>query len=165
VIIGPDKWYTIGRLIDDAVNIALPSKVDRHGMVPGAIAWDKCDCGMLAVSVGQSYLSDNFPDPAEGITGNCDAAWEAAQFNIQVIRCAPQPPDGELYPSAKALDTAAHIMAQDQTSVMKAVTAMLCGLRDDQQIIEYIAGTVDPQGPEGGCVGVQLQVIVCLPRA
>ena len=89
MITGPLKWYTVATRLRDAVYAELTTKPDRSGVVPGAIAWDECDCGILAVSRAQIYLSEAFPNPVAQPFGNCDAPYEVGEFVIQVIRCVP----------------------------------------------------------------------------
>src|SRR3990172_10621502 len=61
MITGELKWYTVASTIEQAVYAELTTKPDRHSVVPGAIAWDECDCGLLAVSVARIFLSETFP--------------------------------------------------------------------------------------------------------
>jgi hypothetical protein len=166
VISGPTKWFTVAKLLEAAVYGELTTKPDRHSVVPGAIAWDACDCGMLAVSVGQVYLTDTFPEPMTTvISPACTAAFEAAEIVIQLIRCAPSATGKALWPPTAELEAAAQIMDEDAADVMRAAARALCEAQRDDDIIEHLIGVVDPQGPEGGCVGVQLGLIVALERS
>lgn len=162
--IGSLKYYRVAKGILDAVNAALTNQVNRASVVPGDIAWDESNCGLLAVSIGQVFLSDNFPEPAETmIGGQCEAAWEVVQIFVQVVRCAPQPPVGELAPTTVAQDTAAQIMAQDTQQALSAIVLWICQNRDTN-IVDGILVPVEPQGPEGDSVGVQFSALICLPR-
>jgi hypothetical protein len=165
LITGTGKWFTVASALETAVNTGLSTAVDRHGVVPGAIPWDACDCGMLAVSVGRIYLSDTFPEPMESvISPACSAAWEVAEIIFQVIHCAPQPEGQNLYPSVASLMAAAQLMATDGAELIKYASQKLCEMTRDDEIVDHLIGTVDPQGPEGGCVGYQLSVLVALGR-
>src|SRR5690606_3936094 len=104
VISGELKWYTVASRLEQAAYNALTDTPDRHGVVPGAIAWDACDCGMLAVSIAQVYPSETFPDPQAAPVGACQAPWEVAEVVVQIIRCAPNAEGQSLYPTAAALD-------------------------------------------------------------
>lgn len=166
MITGSSKWYDVAKLLEAAVYAELTTKPERHSVVPGAIAWDACDCGMLAVSVGQVYLTDTFPEPMVSvISPACTAAWEAAELTIQLIRCAPVATGQSLWPSTAALEAAALIMAQDAAETLRASALKLCEMTRDDQIIDHLIGVVDPQGPDGACVGIQLGLIVALPRS
>jgi hypothetical protein len=166
VISGSSKWFDVAKLLDAAVYAELTTKPERHSVVPGAIAWDACDCGMLAVSVGQVYLTDTFPEPMSAvISPACTAAFEAAEIVVQLIRCAPNPDGQALWPTTAALEVAAQVMAEDAAETMRAAARELCELQRADQIIDHLIGVVDPRGPEGGCVGVQLGLIVALDRS
>lgn len=164
-ISGSAKWYTVASTLKDELVSGMTNSFDRKGVVPGEIPWDECDCGMLAVSVGQVYLTDDFPEPVTTVIGSgCNAAWEGGEIVFQAIRCAPSPEGQALAPTEAALDTAAQILAADAYEMLTLVTAKLCQMKAADQIIEFVAGTVDPKGPEGGCVGAELRVLVCLVR-
>lgn len=165
LITGTAKWYTVASALEAAVFAGLSTAVDRHGVVPGAIPWDACDCGMLAVSVGPIYLSDTFPEPMEAVISSaCSAAWEVAEIVFQVIRCAPQPEGQNLYPSVAVQTAAAQLMDIDGAELVKYAAQKLCEMMRDDEIVDHLIGTATPQGPEGGCVGYQLNVLVGLGR-
>jgi hypothetical protein len=166
VIEGKARWYVVGQNLVAAVRAGLTSKPKRAGQVPGDIAWDSCDCGgMLAVSLSRLYLSDNFPEESETVTGACQPPYEVGQFTVAVVRCAPNPDGTEQAPPADELDTAAGLLLQDATEMLDAVAAVLCRLKNDDQVLDYLVTPVEPVGPEGGCVGVNLTVRVCLVRS
>ena len=73
MISGPGKWYTVAETLRQAVHTELTTTPQRSGVVPGQIAWDECDCGLLAVSVAQIYLTETFPDPLSRRFGNACA--------------------------------------------------------------------------------------------
>jgi len=161
---GPTKFYQVAQAVHSTVEAALSNDVNRSGIVPGAIAWDDSPCGLLAVSLGTIFLSDNFPEPIEGPVGfQCDAAWEVVQVVIQVIRCAPQPATGDLAPKIEAQESTAAVMAADAAEMVKSISAWICAQRGET-IVDAIMGLVEPQGPEGDSVGIQMIVNVALPR-
>lgn len=164
MISGELKWYTVASTLEQAVYAELTTKPDRHGVVPGAIAWDACDCGLLAVSVGPIYLTETFPDPLSRRVGNaCDAPWEAAEVIIQVIRCAPNQDDLEP-PTTAELDASAQEVLRDAYEMMRAVSVKLCQMNEARDIADFILRQLTPQGPSGGCVGNELRAIVALGR-
>lgn len=161
---GSAKYYSTAQAVHGAVESALSNEINRSAIVPGAIAWDEAPCGLLAVSVGQVYLSDNFPAPAEAVIGGqCAAAWEVCQIVVQVIRCAPLPGDGEIAPTVESQEAVAAVMATDAAEVMKSINDWICQRRDID-IVDAIMFPIEPQGPEGDAVGIQTTVLVCLPR-
>lgn len=163
VITGELKWYTVASRLETAVYEALTDTPDRHGVVPGAIAWDACDCGMLAVSVAQVYPSETFPDPQPAPFGACQAPWEVAELVVQIIRCAPNPEGQNLYPTTAAQDASAQQVARDAYQTRRAISLELCAMNEARDIADYLVRPQPTQGPQGGCVGTELRALVSLP--
>ncbi|WP_329336072.1 hypothetical protein OG252_13055 [Streptomyces sp. NBC_01352] len=165
MISGALKWYTVAARLEQAIHAELTVSPARHGVVPGAIAWDECDCGMLAVSVNQIYPTEQFPNPALTRVGNsCDAPWEAAEIVMQIVRCAPNP-DGQLTaPTTAELDASAREVLTDAYEMMRAVSTTLCQMNQDREISDYLMRPLTAQGPTGGCVGNEVRAFVSLPR-
>lgn len=164
MISGELKWYTVASRLEQAIYAELSVTPDRHGVVPGAIAWDACDCGLLAVSVGQIYPTEQFPNPAlVRVGGGCDAPWEAAEIIMQVVRCVPTH-DGEKPPTTAALDTSAREILTDAYEMMLAVSTTLCQMNKDREISDFVMRANTPQGPSGACGGNELRAVVSLPR-
>ncbi|MDJ1137925.1 hypothetical protein [Streptomyces iconiensis] len=161
MIHGPLRWYEVAERLRAAVHDALTDKPQRSGVVPGAIAWDECDCGLLAVSVGPIVWSDEFPDEATTRTANCNPVYEAAEIIVQVARCAPSPQGQDMAPTVAALDAAAQAVARDAYETRCAVLTALVGMVDED-IRDYFLRPQTPQGPAGGCVGTELRVSVAL---
>jgi hypothetical protein len=165
MITGPLKWYTVASRLEQAIYEELTVTPARHGVVPGAIAWDDCDCGLLAASVGQIYPTEQFPNPAQARVGNsCDAPWEAAEIIIQVVRCTPCPDDNGNPPTVAALDASAREILTDAYETMRAMSTTLCQMNKDREISDYLMRTLVPQGPSGCCGGNELRAVVSLPR-
>lgn len=165
MISGELKWYTVASRLEQAIYAELSVTPDRHGVVPGAIAWDECDCGLLAVSVGTIYPTEQFPNPTQARVGNaCDAPWEAAEIIMQIVRCAPNPDDPLAAPTTAELDAAAREVLTDAYEMMRAVSTTLCQMNKDREISDYLMRPLTPQGPAGGCVGNELRAVVSLPR-
>jgi hypothetical protein len=164
VITGALKWYTVASTLATAVYAELTVKPDRSGVVPGAIAWDECDCGLLAVSVAQVYPSELFPDPLTRKVGSvCDAPWEVAELVVQVVRCAPNPDDLNA-PTVAELDASAQEVLRDAYEMLRAVSIRLCEMNRDRDIADFMLRPLTAQGPTGGCVGNELRGLVALPR-
>lgn len=164
MIVGPLKWYTVAERLRVAVHEDLTVKPDRSGVVPGAIAWDACDCGMLAVSVAQVYPCEDFPAQQVTRIGACDAPWEVGEIIIQIIRCAPSPQGQQLHPSVPALDESAQEVRRDAYEALLAVSAELCQMDSARDISDFLVRPQVTQGPQGGCVGTELRALVSLPR-
>lgn len=165
MISGPLKWYTLASRMEQAIYAELSVTPARHGVVPGAIAWDACDCGLLAVSVGQIYPTEQFPNPAQARVGNgCDAPWEAAEIIMQVVRCAPTADEIGNPPTVAALDASAQEILRDAYEMMRAVSITLCEMNEAREIADFLMRPLTPQGPSGACGGNELRAFVSLPR-
>lgn len=164
MITGPLKWYTVAAALEAAVYAELTTKPDRHSVVPGAIAWDECDCGLLAISLARIHLSDSFPAQLTTRVGACDAAWEVGEYVVQLIRCAPNPDGDDLAPTTAALDASAQEILQDAYELLKSASETLCEMKRDHDIIDFFLNPLTSQGPSGGCVGNELRFLVGLPR-
>jgi hypothetical protein len=165
VIIGPLKWYTVASTLEQAVYAELATKPDRHSVVPGQIAWDECDCGLLAVSVARIFLTETFPDELSRRIGNaCDAPYEVGEIVIQVVRCAPNPEDQLTAPTPAELDTSAQEVLRDAYDMLRATSIKLCEMNADRDISDFMLRPLTAQGPTGGCVGNELRAYVALLR-
>lgn len=164
MITGPLKWYTVAETLRQAVHTELTTKPDRSGVVPGAIAWDECDCGILAVSRAQIYLSEAFPNPVAQPFGNCDAPYEVGEFIIQVIRCVPGATDQTLAPTVAELDASAREIERDAHEMLKAVSVKLCEMNAARDISNFMLRPLTAQGPSGVCGGNELRAYVALLR-
>lgn len=165
MITGPLKWYTVAERIRQAVHDELTVEPSRSGVVPGAIAWDECDCGLLAVSVARIFLSETFPDELSRRIGNaCDAPYEVGEFVIQVIRCVPGATDQTLAPTVAELDTSAQEVLRDAYEMLKGASVELCEMNRDREISDFMLRPLTAQGPTGGCVGNELRAYVALMR-
>lgn len=164
MITGPMKWYTVASVLEQAVYAGLTVAPTRHGVVPGAIAWDECDCGMLAVSLNTVYLSEIFPNPVAQRVGACDAPYEVGEFVIQIVRCAPSPQGDDFAPSVADLDASAQEVLLDAYELLKAASVKLCQMNSARDISDFMLRPLTAQGPLGGCVGNELRVLVSLIR-
>lgn len=169
MILGPLKWYILAETLRQALHADLTVKPDRSGVVPASIAWDECDCGLLAVTYAQIYPSETFPDLLLNPAGNCDASQEVGELIIQLLRCAPNPGTdalgNDLSPSVAALDASAQEILRDAYEMITSVRTTLCQMLEDRDILDYLMRPLVPQGPSGGCVGNELRVFVGLTRA
>lgn len=167
MITGPLGFYKVLRLLVFQVLSELPSSLggvpERSCVVPGAIAWDECECGQLAATVEQTYLTDNFPQQRT-VSTPCRASLIASDCLISILRCAPQPEGNSLAPTCDVLDEAAQIMASDAYIVLNTVACTLNDFVDENKIVDYVLGTQLPRGPSGSCTGTDLAFSVALNR-
>lgn len=166
-----ETFYDIPKLlaasIEAAITLTVGGPLNRVCVVPGAIAWDECDCGALYVSVNKWFLSETFPYNAQGAdtrTTPCELPWLVGDIVIQIMRCAPQPIGHALAPTCTALEVASRIVAVDAYTVMTTTLSTLCGLKDDDIIIDFSLGEQTASGPEGACVGSEIHAFVAIPR-
>ena len=166
MITGSGRWYTVGTYLETSTYTGLTMKPARHGLVPGDIAWDDCDCdGLLAVTLPRVYLSELFPEETDAVIGGkCKAPYEVGEFTVSVIRCAPTAEPPELAPPAADLDTAAGVLMQDIAETMDALSRALCLYQDTEMISDYLITPAESAGPEGHCVGFTLRVRISLER-
>ena len=164
-------FYMIPNTLLNAIEAALATTIggpmNRACVVPGAIAWDECECGALYVSVSRWFLSDTFPasQSADQRVGPCELTWLVAEITIQVMRCAPTAAGRNVVaPTCEALDNAAKIMVVDAYTTLTTTLSTLCGMKQDNLIIDFSLGEQTASGPEGMCVGTELRAYVAMPR-
>jgi hypothetical protein len=159
--------YTVMQRCRDAIMVELEQrnqKPARVGIVPGAIAWDECDqCGLLALSSTRNYLTDEFPIEV-ATTFQKQGAFLGIDLAIQLIRCAPTPQGTATAPSEQALDETAKLINDDAWSVMCATTTVLQTMLDANELIDYMVRQQIFMGPEGACVGSELQAAIAVAR-
>jgi hypothetical protein len=171
-LMGPLAFFTISKTLVAELMSAIAQQsvggpLDSGCVVPGAIAWDDCSCGALYVSTTNWFLSDNFPDstgPGTRAGNTCELAWLVGDITIQVMRCMPQPEGRSISVECPRLEDTAKIMLADAYVTLDTATTVLCGLKDDDVIIDFSIGEETTQGPLGDCGGVELHVFVAIER-
>lgn len=164
--LGPLKWHTLAQDVLAAAVAGCTTQFGRASVVPGLIAWDACDCGALYLMVNQTYDCETFPmqkvdaDPSDG----CGPLYDAAEFVMQVMACAPSPVGHSRATTVTVENTAAQTVRRDAYESREAVRAFLCAARDGRMIENYIIDTQIVQGPSGGCVGTEMRFRVALMR-
>lgn len=139
----------------------------RVCVVPGAIAWDDCSSGgQLVISRTDVYYSTVFPaDSTEDASVNisCNQGFPVALYALSLVRCAPGPVTaGPVVrpPTCEALAEAALLLASDSYAIR---SALLCCVKDMESAGTIVAGRVGRDvavGPEGGCVGLEIQILI-----
>jgi len=151
------------QVILDSVNTTLSATPTgwptgaRNYVVPGALAWDECECGLLAIEWLSAPYTGVFPNPRQTLSDGCKPLL-ALQTKLTVLRCAPNPgPHGEA-PSSDALIAAAATNLDDLEAVLRGVSIGCRALLDNNVILEFAMDAPNPAGPEGGCVGITQQI-------
>lgn len=163
-------FFDIASILVSGIHAALAGTLggqpDRACVVPGAIAWDQCDCGQLAISSSRWFYSENFPiETGPGTqTTPCMMPYLVGEFVIQLIRCMPSPQGRDTFVACSRLSAAARILIEDAYVVLATTRDILCVLRSNDTIVEFTFGEQTSVGPEGGCGGTELRVLVGLLR-
>lgn len=167
---GPSAFYDLAKDLVDrvATDLALTAagRPERVCVVPGEIAWDECECGLLAASVERWYYSETFPDDRANAAqlGPCDASFTVGELVIGVARCAPNPQGDDLAPSCVTLDDVAETLVIDAHTLRVRVGCRRKRLRDVDDVVDFVVREQVSVGPAGSCVGSRLHVAVALGR-
>ncbi len=129
----------------------------RSYIVPGALAWDNCECGLLAIEWQTANYTAVFPTPRQVFADGCKP-YLALQLLVTVLRCAPNPSANGDAPSPEALGAAAIVNLDDLEALLAGTAEAASTLEDNNVILQYALGPVNPAGPQGGCVGVTQQI-------
>lgn len=162
MIVGPLGFYTVGKDLITTLEAQIGG-LNRVGMVPGAIAWDQCECGMLAGSVSRIYYTESFP--VESTATSCQNGILAAEIVLQLLRCSPAPNGmNETAPSTAELDQNAQDVTADGWTMLTTVACRLAAMEDNRDIMQYLVRPLVFAGPMGMCAGSELVVVVALPN-
>lgn len=169
---GPTAFYNLAALllteVDRALQLTDAGSCDRVCVVPGEVAWDECECCQLSVNLRRVFVSDDFPTGTLGRglvrTTPCDSPWLVGELGVTILRCAPQPTGNDLAPTCFALDAAARTLTIDAYTAQTTVISVLCDLRGEEDIVDYVMSDQDVVGPQGMCVGSDLTVFVSINR-
>jgi hypothetical protein len=142
-------------------------------VVTGEVAYDACECGQLMVSMARTFPSVTFPEQNIG-TGTaqqakCGAPYIVVEYNVVMLRCAPMIGEGTTeidIPCDKLTASAMEVM--EDASIIRA--EVFCCLKDlsrtptpeGLKISNFLVGEQTATGPEGGCVGTSLNVMIAL---
>ena len=151
--------------VRDSLAATDAGQPDRICAVPGLLAWDNCECGVLAVVIDRIYQSTTFPNPASDLQladVQCTVPYLAVDITVTVLRCAPQPQGRELAPSCDTLAAAALSWFVDMDTVRASLGCCLAGLLDADTVLGYALRDTTPAGPDGGCVGSDTHLTVAL---
>jgi hypothetical protein len=132
--------------------------------VPGAIAWDGCDCGQLALTVNRIYGSRTFPAEGADVANeqSCGMPLAVADVTVSVVRCVAGPDDQGNPPSCEQLLADARTWHADVYAVRHAVACCLRDMVDNNQVVEWQLNATAAAGPEGLCAGSTTQMFIGL---
>lgn len=119
----------------------------------GARFGDECCEGLGYVKVNSIYPSTDFPEQ-DTTAQTCIPAW-VVELEMGVFRCAPGQV-GTLVPCATWTDTARQLMHDAQAMRM----AFCCLTEALPAGTGYLAQAWAPLGPQGGCTGGTMTVLV-----
>lgn len=129
----------------------------REYIVPGQLAWDECECGLLAIEWQSALYTSVFPNVRQAMADGCKPML-VLQTQVTVLRCAPSPGTRGEAPSPSQLSAAAETNLDDLEAVLRGTSQAVQILEDGNVILQYALSSVGPAGPEGGCVGVTQQI-------
>lgn len=163
------RTYELARALLECACTRLGGECpERRCVVPGTqVSWDNCCSGQtggqLTVHVAQRYPSRTFPDPDLRRPANCDAPYRVVEYVVTILRCSPVG-SGQHPASCDELDTAAQQALRDLERVADSVECCLLD-RDPLQVLlggayTWALGQQLTLGPEGGCAGSELHVLV-----
>lgn len=138
-------------------------EIRRSGVVPAAIAWDDCQCGQLVISEVRRFPSREFPLEEVDHQEHCGEPWIVVEYIMSLTRCVPISSASGQAPTMAQLGTAAFQLSKDMTDLRRAVYCCLQALYDDlgdETIDAFQLGAQPTIGPEGGCAGSELTVLV-----
>lgn len=129
----------------------------RECVVPGQLAWDECECGLLAVEWLGNIFSNTLPTPRQELNDGCNSM-VGMTFRVTALRCAPGPIAPAVAPTCEALNAAAQTQFVDSFAVTRGVAFAAKALEDSNTVLAYTFGGATPTGPQGRCVGVTIDV-------
>lgn len=135
---------------------------ERICVVPGELAWDDCECGLLAVRwTGLTYgttVTSNAPDTDVG----CGQPVVNVGFNVVLLRCVSGPQSGGSPPTCDQLATAAATLHVDVFALEDAMANAVIALRAANTIVDWALTGQSPVGPQGNCVGTSYTLTVAI---
>jgi hypothetical protein len=149
----------IAMCITDRLSLTPAGVPNRVCIYPGDVAWDECECGMLALTTSRIFGSQTFPN--EGIQGvglsTCGLPYMVANLDITILRCAP-PPREKRPPTCAALAASSRTMYEDAFAVWQGTLCCLREMRAQGFLAEYAMAAQTFVGPQGGCVGSTMTI-------
>jgi len=148
--------------VELAATAAGAPDTTRVCAVPGALAWDECQCGQLSGTITRIYRSSQFPAGAQLVSTarGCGPPYVVADMAITILRCAPTVDSGSRGPTCDQLEDAARTWFADAFAVRHGVMCCAEDMKVANTVAAFALGSQHALGPEGGCVGSELAVSV-----
>lgn len=165
-ISGDDPAFTIaGAILDCAYNAVDNTgalEIKRKCVVPGAIAWDSCQCGQLVISESRRYGSSNFPLEEVDNEAECGEPYLVVSLTLSLTRCVPISSATGVPPSCDVLSVAAAQLMRDKRNIRSAVMCCLTQIYDasGSVLMGFQLGAHETVGPEGQCAGSELTILL-----
>jgi len=131
----------------------------RVCLVPGQLAWDNCECGLIAVELVGTGFSRGGQDSSVETEDGCNGL-ATATYRVTVLRCAPGVGAAGSAPTCAELDAAAKIFYDDVDALLRGVSIAMRDMYDTDIIKTYWFNGTSPTGPDGRCVGSTEEVTV-----
>jgi hypothetical protein len=149
----------IAMCITDRLSLTPAGIPNRVCIYPGDVAWDECQCGMLALTTTRIFGSETFPN--EGISGvglaTCGLPYMVANLEITILRCIPSGVNKHP-PTCVQLGDAAKTMYDDAFAVWQGTICCLREMRNQGFIQEFALAAQTFTGPQGMCGGSTLSI-------
>lgn len=144
--------------ITDRLSLTPAGIPNRVCIYPGDVAWDECQCGMLALTTTRIFGSETFPN--EGISGvglgTCGLPYMVANLEITILRCVPT--GDKRPPTCEQLGDASKTMYEDAFAVWQGTICCLREMRNQGFIQEFNLAAQTFTGPQGMCAGSTLSI-------
>lgn len=157
----PDIFWLTAKEILDCVCTSLEEDSPcgcpcRACVVAGTPVWDNCcEDGQLTIYLERIFVAGNFPSQASGPVF-CSSPL-AADFVVQLLRCAPTVKDDGTPPTCEELSENAREIMTDMFITERAVICCLAAEKRNRLFTMRDARVI---GPQGGCVGIEIRFSV-----
>jgi len=131
---------------------------NRVCIYPGDVAWDECNCGMLALTTTRIYASARFPTLNAELIMDCGLPYMVASLEISMLRCIPSIQEGKRSPTCTQLGNATQIQYEDAFAVWQGTLCCLQAMKEHNFVQEFAIGVQSFIGPQGMCGGSMLAV-------
>ena len=159
-----DPCLSIMIALRDVTLAALTPVPQRVVLSPGLdVVWDDCCAGLLWVRLTRVFPT-GFPFPNVDINQAGGVRMWAGQFGVGISRCAQGTVgDSGASPSPETITSDTIQELADRAAMGHALLVDYPAMSDFTAECPLRFVQWDAQGPEGGCVGGEWQVIVSIP--
>lgn len=130
----------------------------RAFVTAGTPVWDAescCSDGQLAVFVRDVYPFINFP--SRGNDANICSPSLAANITVQLLRCWPSMGEDGSAPTSPQIQTASNDIYRD---LYLLTWGLVCCLKQHGRSRKFALTSSRIAGPQGGCVGAEVEFVV-----